>query len=262
MDRVETEETLETTRAPLALSRHPPSDFQQVMARMRFADAELCAEWLLLNRLYEDCQYNSVMDDESGVHYETGITIGTDDLLEVVQGHGLRVLGPQYASAGRRGYTVGYLLAALYGMHVRGIDAPSLNKAIYLWRRFTRGTKWAPWQGGGEIPSSEPVLRRYLKEFLPVGHLWAAYVLNERLKLFSVSDVAPQDIYEMLGLARGIAETLRTCLTVNTRTPVPVINVERFIPIPDWIEPFSAVLEAPTVGLRRALDEYSAPRTG
>ena len=82
---------------------------------------------------------------------------------------------PAIESATKQGVIAGDILASIYLMAEHGVEEPSLNKGIYVVRKFS---KVATYGDGARMPSSEQYVRDAWKKFRSVAHYWAAYRLN------------------------------------------------------------------------------------
>ncbi|MGC4395162.1 hypothetical protein [Hydrogenophaga sp. T2] len=152
------------------------------------------------------------------------LQVRADTMKRLLHGPSRSEIAHLQAEAVKQGTVAGDLLHLIYQMHQRGLDEPSLGKALKEYQAFSLGPKY-----GDKTPlkRAEQTLRDCFEAFAPVAHIWAAFRLNGP---FPYVD-PPEDLFStaegrnrLLGVAKALGEFATTFTPKRTRPAKPVID--------------------------------------
>ncbi len=162
----------------------------------------------------------------------------------------------QVTENSKKAFIAGDLLASLYVMDRFGIPRPSMNKAIFVVLEYAKKAEY----GDGEpLPISEPTIRRYWNEFLPVAHFWAAFRLG-RVYPYS-SDPLSEDIEKFLMVAQGIFEFGKGFIPQGSKSQEPILDSEKCWALPEGIQAMHLNSQRKPEKLIKILKKYKAPKS-
>lgn len=157
----------------------------------------------------------------------------------------------------KEGFVAGAILTAMYLMHHYKLAEPSINKAIFVAKEFSKKTAY----GDGSPTPAETKIKEYWRQYAPVAHLWAAFELNRLYPIVeSEADCLSETGFpKFLQLAASVYNFGITFIPKRARPQTPILNKSETWAIDKQIEPLVLQESTPPPELLKILKKYKAP---
>ena len=167
----------------------------------------------------------------------------------------LKITGKQVKQAAVSG---DYLLS-LYAMKSfpERFEEPSDRKAVFATRQYAQRTAYSD---GTKLRTSDTTIRKYIKRFKQVAHLWAAMRLQESyFRPRGETFASREAMAEFFGIAATLQEFGCGFIPDRPKFGKPVLDRDTIWRVPARTKPLAVPWSQPPSWLQESLNEYRAP---
>lgn len=154
-------------------------------------DRGLCEQSYAVEVTQYECEESDQLSQRwmSSKNKSFDIPINSRDLKLLTEAPAYPELKILQAKSAKKATVAGDILLAFYFMQRYGISEPSMNKAVFLSKEFSKQNTYGD---GSRMDISEAQIRKCWGEYKPVAHFWTAFRLFKDYFLKMVVMFFPQ----------------------------------------------------------------------
>lgn len=158
----------------------------------------------------------------------------------------------------KAGFVAGSFLASIFHMHSfpKEFQEPSNRKAVMISQAFAKKSRFGD---GSRMPMSENTIRKHLKDFRSVAHLWGAMWLHQVFPMREQREIfgSPEAVGQFLGIAGLLQDFGCWFIPKRAKPQVPLLDARTIWRVPAEATRLVPPWE-PSAWMLRVLRDYKA----